>query len=152
MLLHIPEAKPYNFITCHRFHNNSVGFSIDMQHARLVLHNNNNNNNNNNNTQEILTPQWPVTGKSRLFNSCSIIFHLPTLFSLSIGVTLLSNTQTFGRARRSSFCLRASTNFRGLGGVIRCVSKACAVLEELIAESGIRTPVNCRVRLSTYIE
>jgi hypothetical protein len=145
MLLHIPEVN--NPISLRAISSTSIAeASPSICNARLVLHNNNNN------AQEILSPQWPVTGRSRLCNSCSMIFHLPTLFSLSIGVTLLSNTLTFGRARRSSFCLRASTIFRGLGGVTRCVSKACTVLEELIAESGIRTPVNCRVRLSTYIE
>jgi len=42
-------------------------------------------------------------------------------------------------------------SFRGFGGVTRWGRSDCAFWADLSAESGTRTPVNCSVRLRTYV-
>ena len=63
-------------------------------------------------------PPSPMTGKPRFSSSLVMTFHRPTIFSLSIGVTLLLYTLTLGRDDSSPRLWISSTSFFGLGALI----------------------------------
>ncbi len=102
----------------------------------------------------LLRPQacwWPpVTGKPCLINSSSMTFHLPTSFSLSMGVYLRSIILTLGRFLSASSAMRDCASFFGLGFLAK---NPCSPLPDLMpstAGSGMRTPVSCITRLRIY--
>lgn len=88
----------------------------------------------------------PVTGRPCRVSSFSMTFHLPTCFSLSIGVYLRSMIFTLGKLLRFSSAIRNSASFLGLGFFTRNPSSAFAESMLSMEGSGMRTPVSCITR------
>lgn len=88
----------------------------------------------------------PVTGRPCRLNSISMTFHLPTCFSLSIGVYLRSRIFTLGKLIRFSSALRDCANFLGLGFFTRNPSSALVEFISSMEGSGMRRPVSCVTR------
>ena len=90
----------------------------------------------------------PETGSPLSLSSASMTFHLPTRFSLSMGVSLLGSILTFGRLASVSFFIRTSARDFGFGlSVLRWWTRIDRSVFALpMTGSGIRCPVSWVMR------
>ena len=88
----------------------------------------------------VASDNLPRTGSPLSFSSASITFHLPTSFSLSTGVSLLSMIVKLGRLASVSFILSVSAIFFGFGPTSLAMTSTSTsqVLLLLMTGSGIR--------------